>query len=488
MTVTTVFGNSGDGHVESVDSTYATARDGGGTLTAESEASELVVGQAFASPDYRVSQAFFVFNTSSVPGTDDVNQVVLSLWLTQDDSGTDFTLQARNFQWGAIPLETTDFRSAADLVALPLVATLATSGIGTTGEYKAFAENGTLFQDNIVKAGITRFVIASNRQEAGSSPAGTEEIRFSAANVVGTTQDPKLVITHVPTVVAAADVESAATLPPPMAVVVHVGAAQAESATETGARLALVAALIPAGLEAATEVGGFLRPIIHDAAAAVSAGSATDTNATAAYGSTAGESEPATEVAANATHDARVSGRIESPSEVAGLLNTAGVAAFLDAATQVRAYAWLHRRPTPGAAWIELVPVGRSRPRVTRRMAATTAVLRPYRVRMEIRPVSDQTTTDTDTIYVGELIRLRAVFSTNNRRTDPTEISLKVKTPAGTTTTYTFAATAITRESEGVYYKDVSPDSSGDWQYQWEGTGDCDTINRDTFRVEATLS
>ena len=54
---------------------------------------------------------------------------------------------------------------------------------------------------------------------------------------------------------------------------------------------------------------------------------------------------------------------------------------------------------------------------------------------------------------------------------DPTAVTLKVKNPAGTTTTYTYALTTVTRDSLGVFSKQVTLDSVGTWRSRWEATG-----------------
>lgn len=64
---------------------------------------------------------------------------------------------------------------------------------------------------------------------------------------------------------------------------------------------------------------------------------------------------------------------------------------------------------------------------------------------------------------------------------DPTTISLYVRKPtvSGSTTTYsvatyTYAGATITRVSEGVYTKTITPaaDEYGTWTWDWQGTGD----------------
>jgi len=76
-------------------------------------------------------------------------------------------------------------------------------------------------------------------------------------------------------------------------------------------------------------------------------------------------------------------------------------------------------------------------------------------------------------LYAGsaELVTLSNTFTVDGVATDPTTVSLTVVDPAGTSTTYTYAAAAITRTSAGLYTKDVACTLAGRWQAVWTGTG-----------------
>lgn len=74
---------------------------------------------------------------------------------------------------------------------------------------------------------------------------------------------------------------------------------------------------------------------------------------------------------------------------------------------------------------------------------------------------------------VGQQVRLTVTFTVSAAATDPTTVTLKVKDPAGTITTYTYAGSTITKSGTGVYYKDLALSSSGTWYYGFTGTGTC---------------
>lgn len=54
---------------------------------------------------------------------------------------------------------------------------------------------------------------------------------------------------------------------------------------------------------------------------------------------------------------------------------------------------------------------------------------------------------------------------------DPTAVTLEVLDPAGTLTSYTYAAAQVTKDSTGVYSYLLTLDASGAWYYRYKGTG-----------------
>jgi len=74
---------------------------------------------------------------------------------------------------------------------------------------------------------------------------------------------------------------------------------------------------------------------------------------------------------------------------------------------------------------------------------------------------------------LNSVVRITATFAVSGSATDPTAITMKVKNPAGTVATYTYALSEITKSATGIYYKDVSVTSSGTWYYSMTGTGTC---------------
>lgn len=74
---------------------------------------------------------------------------------------------------------------------------------------------------------------------------------------------------------------------------------------------------------------------------------------------------------------------------------------------------------------------------------------------------------------IGEIPRITATFTdATGANVDPGALVVKIKTPAGVVTTYTFGAGAfITKDGVGVYHIDLNLTAEGSWFYRFEGTG-----------------
>lgn len=69
---------------------------------------------------------------------------------------------------------------------------------------------------------------------------------------------------------------------------------------------------------------------------------------------------------------------------------------------------------------------------------------------------------------------------------DPGTVALKVRTPAGVVTTYTYAAAEIVRLSVGKFRKAiVALPTAGVWKYRWEATGANAAVEPGRFGVRA---
>ena len=191
MAIVTINGSANADAITSNNSVYATARTGG--TTSLLGAGDARVGQRFSTPTYSCYETLIEFDSTGVLASGDtITSATLRLYLRFDDSTTDFTAEAYISDYGA-SVTTGDYVSGASLSGLTKVATLATSGIGSTGAYKSFVD--VALPANVVKNGKTRILIASDRHAAATTPTGNEYLTFYAYDV---TNPPKLDITYNP--------------------------------------------------------------------------------------------------------------------------------------------------------------------------------------------------------------------------------------------------------------------------------------------------
>jgi hypothetical protein len=89
----------------------------------------------------------------------------------------------------------------------------------------------------------------------------------------------------------------------------------------------------------------------------------------------------------------------------------------------------------------------------------------------------------------GQTVRIKTAtpFQTaDGTPTDPTTVTLRVRTPSGTITVYTYGAAEITKVATGDYYKDLTVAESGTYVYRWEGAGNVTAVDEDSFFVAAS--
>lgn len=88
--------------------------------------------------------------------------------------------------------------------------------------------------------------------------------------------------------------------------------------------------------------------------------------------------------------------------------------------------------------------------------------------------------------FTGDTPRFQAEFRNySSALADPTTVTLRIKTPGGVTTSYTYGAAQITKASTGIFYKDIKLNEAGTYIYSWEGTGTVEKYEEDTVFVKA---
>lgn len=197
-TVTTVFADASDGYLQSLGDNYVDVQQGlgSGGFVVTTASTAHTIGQSFGSGTYRIYETYLSFDTAAIADSDVVTNVSLQTYLTLDNSTlADFTVMVQQLNWGAT-LTSADWFDPTFFGTN--LASLDTSGIGSTGAYKTFTAQAAFLSVTNLKTGTVYLNLASSRSIEDTPPpgTGTEYIQIAATDTAGTTQDPKLVITH----------------------------------------------------------------------------------------------------------------------------------------------------------------------------------------------------------------------------------------------------------------------------------------------------
>lgn len=92
-----------------------------------------------------------------------------------------------------------------------------------------------------------------------------------------------------------------------------------------------------------------------------------------------------------------------------------------------------------------------------------------------------------DVFDYGTTVRFEAEFYNQaGALTDPTTVTLKTRSPAGTTSTYTYGAAEITKDATGLFHKSIQLNVTGRWYYRWEATGTVAAVDEQELHVLRT--
>lgn len=188
----TVFSDAADGEVGSSNATYSVARSGS-NLVASASATVHSLGQALSGGTYFCYEGYIKFDTSGLTASANISSAVLSISGNLDASSTDFTIEARNFDWG-VTVTTGDYIDGANLGGNTLVAHHDTSSGWAVGSYNDFVDDALPANTN--RTGTTYIQMSSSRQRNNNTPVGNEFVNWRTADQVGTTSDPKIVYTY----------------------------------------------------------------------------------------------------------------------------------------------------------------------------------------------------------------------------------------------------------------------------------------------------
>lgn len=87
---------------------------------------------------------------------------------------------------------------------------------------------------------------------------------------------------------------------------------------------------------------------------------------------------------------------------------------------------------------------------------------------------------------LGDLVRADARFSDATTATafDPDTVSVSVKAPDATLTTYVYGTDdEVVNDETGEYHIDIDADQVGQWYYRWFSTGDGQAAEERSFQV-----
>lgn len=197
MPLYTFYAEPSDAAIESTSATYATAREGTGTVTPGStSAVTLPVGQKLVTGTYTVTQSFLSFDTHTLPRDRVLVGATFTMGVSSDVSTTDFTIELRAHDWGTT-LEAADFVAGSALSGKTLVASLGTTTPLGAGSVQLFADLDTIL-DAVNPDGATRFFLSSSRQRTGTAPTGNEYVDFRSNDFGVTLLKPTLNLNMTP--------------------------------------------------------------------------------------------------------------------------------------------------------------------------------------------------------------------------------------------------------------------------------------------------
>ena len=181
--------------------TWSDVRDGDGTISLSSNATASFIYLETGSNQYKeIDRSVFVFDTSSIPDTNTIDSATFSVYIT----GKNTTLTGQSVRLVASTLASDSSLANSDYEGTngnttAYASDIALSGISTSA-YLDFAMNST-GKAAVNKTGNTRLGLrlASDADNAApGTSAGTvaAEIAGRYSDNTGTSEDPKLVVTH----------------------------------------------------------------------------------------------------------------------------------------------------------------------------------------------------------------------------------------------------------------------------------------------------
>jgi hypothetical protein len=183
-----------DGHVIATGGVWATVRGAAaGTSVVDSGTTQAALSNTFMQVDiYRV---FLLFDTASLPDADTILSATLSVYATAiqngDNDGDDTINVVTSNPASNTGLVIGDFDQLGTTLQAPAIDITSI----TTSAYNVFTLNSTGL-GNISKTGVTKFGLREGHDLIDSATTLISSMTCSSADNTGTSQDPKLDVTH----------------------------------------------------------------------------------------------------------------------------------------------------------------------------------------------------------------------------------------------------------------------------------------------------
>lgn len=89
----------------------------------------------------------------------------------------------------------------------------------------------------------------------------------------------------------------------------------------------------------------------------------------------------------------------------------------------------------------------------------------------------------------GSSVRVKGTFkNASDVLTDPGTVTLRVRDAAGVVSTYTWAGGGVTKDSTGIFYRDITLSGTGEWVFWFVGASGVTAEGGGTMTVTPALT
>lgn len=93
-----------------------------------------------------------------------------------------------------------------------------------------------------------------------------------------------------------------------------------------------------------------------------------------------------------------------------------------------------------------------------------------------------------DPWVIGQVARISvAITDAAAAAADPGGLVLKIKTPAGVTTTHAYGDGTVQRDGLGAYHADIPLTEAGQWRWRWEAAAPSAGADQGFLQVAASI-